>query len=74
MEETEELGKELSNVKTKAPLHIFVGRLKEAKANTFGHRLLDEKVEKLIHKMYGTIANADAKHLAKIWWTCRPRH
>lgn len=74
MEETEELGKELSNVKTKAPLHSFVGRLKEAKAKTFGHRLRDEEVEKLIHKMSGTTANADAKHLAKICWTCRPRH
>lgn len=74
MEETEELGKELSNVKTKAPLHIFVDRLKEAKAKTFGHRLRHEEVEKLIHKMSGTTANADAKHLAKICWTCRPRH
>ena len=67
MEENEELGKEISNVKTKAPLHTFVGRLKEAKAKTFGHRLRDEEVEKLLHKMSGTITNADAKHLAKIW-------
>lgn len=74
MEETEELGKEISNVKTKAPLHTFVGRLKEAKAKTFGHRLRDEEVEKLMQKMSGTIVNADAKHLAKIWFTCRPWH
>ena len=67
MEETEELGKEISNVKTKAPLHTFVGRLKEAKAKTFGHRLRDKEVAKLLHNMSGTITNADAKHLAKIW-------
>lgn len=61
-------------METKAPLHTLVGRLTEGKAKTFGHRLRNEEVEKLIDKMSGRIADADAKHLAKIWLTCRSRH
>ena len=54
-------------METKAPLRTLVGRLTEAKAKTFGHRLRGEEVEKLIDKMSGRIADADAKHLAKMW-------
>ena len=54
-------------METRVPLHTLLGRLTEAKANTFGHRLRDEEVEKLIDKMSGRIADADAKHFAKMW-------
>lgn len=64
----------MGDVETKTSLHTLVGRLTEAKAKTFGHRLRDKEVEKLIGTMSGTIADAKVKHLAKIWWTCRPRH
>jgi len=74
MAEAEALGEELGDVETKAPLPTLVGRLTEANAKTFGHRLRDEEVEKLIDTMFCMIADAEAKHLAKIWLTCRPRH